>query len=171
MSTATKNPEELKEYEEQFIDEVWNAGEFDFLEETVSDDYVGHWFDLDQETVDKAGLRDFIEEARAGFSDFEMTPEFMLVEDDMITVGFTTSGTHDGEFMDIPPTGEAGNTTGIFVHRFDDDGMMTEAWASWDALGMLQQLGVVPKSFTLASFLDTGAHLAKQDILKLTKRD
>jgi steroid delta-isomerase-like uncharacterized protein len=170
MSTATKNPEQLKEYEETFVDEVWNAGEFDLFEETVSDDYVGHWFVPGEDAVDRAGFRAFIEEVRRGFPDFEMTPEFMIAEGDMITVGITTTGTHDGEFMGIPPTGERGTTTGIFVHRFDDDGMMVEAWASWDALGMLQRLGVLPKEFTLASLLETGAHMAKEDVLRLTRK-
>jgi hypothetical protein len=56
------------------------------------------------------------------------------------------------------------------VHRFED-GKVVEAWAVWDALGQLQQLGVLPESFTLASFLETGANLAKQDVLKIAKGD
>lgn len=171
MAVTETNPAELKAYEQRFVDEVWNEGTFDLFETTVHDDYAGYWFDPETETVDKAGLRAFIETVRGGFSDFHMDVEFMLAEDDMVAVGFTVSGTHDGEFMGISPTGKSGTTPGILVHRFDEDGMVVEGWAVWDALGQLQQLGVAPEKFTLAAFLETGANLAKQDVMKLTKRD
>lgn len=169
MAIEMKSPEELKAYEQEFVDEVWNEDKFDILEETVSDEYVGHWFDPEEGDVDKEGLRAFIQSARDGFSDFHMDVEYMIAEGDMVTVAFTVSGTHDGEFMDIPATGKSGTSPGILVHKFDTDGMIIEGWAIWDALGQLQQLGVVPESFSLASFLETGAKLAKQDVLKLTK--
>jgi hypothetical protein len=99
-----------------------------------------------------------------------MESEFMIGQDDMIAVGFVITGTHDGEYMGIPATGKEGRTPGIFVHHIED-GKAVEAWATWDALGLLQQVGVVPETFTLASFLETGARLAKQDVLKIAKRD
>lgn len=169
MATAEKIPEQLKKYEQRFVDEAWNSGKYDILEETISEDYVGHWFDLEEGDVDRDGLEAFIRAVREGFSDFHMDVEFMVAENDMVAVGFTAGGTHDGEFMGIPATGKSGTIPGIFVHKFDEDGMVVEAWAVWDALGQMQQLGVVPESFTLASFLETGANLAKQDVLKRTK--
>ena len=114
------------------------------------------------------GLRHSFGKPIPGFSDFEMTVEFMLIEDAMGVTGFTVSGTPYGEFMGIPATENVGTTPGIMVQRFED-GKVVEAWAVWDALGQLQQLGVLPKSFTLASFLETGANLAKRDVLKLEK--
>jgi steroid delta-isomerase-like uncharacterized protein len=164
-----KSREELKAFEEKFVDEVWNDGNFDLLEESMAAEFVGHWFDPDHDEVDKDGLRAFIQSIHDGFSDFQMDIETMVAEDEMITVAFTVSGTHDGEFMGIPATGEAVTTPGIFIHEFDDDGMVVEAWGVWDALGHLQKLGVVPESFSLASFLETGANLAKQDVLMRTK--
>mgnify|MGYP000197526635 CR=1 FL=1 len=168
MTTALRTEEQIREFEQKFVDEVWNGDNYDFIEETHSEDYVGHWFDLDGSDVDRVGLEAFVREAHAGFSDFEMTVEFMLVADDMGVTGFTVSGTHDGEYMGIPATDNVGSTPGIMVHRFED-GKVVEAWAVWDALGQLQQLDVLPESFTLAAFLETGANLAKQDVLKLAK--
>jgi len=170
MATAIQSPEEIREFEQTFVDEVWNGDNYGYIEETHSEDYVGHWFDIEGGEVDKAGLEGFIREAHTGFSDFEMEIEFTVVEDDMGVTGFTVHGTHDGEYAGIPATGNFGSTPGIMVHRFED-GKVVEAWAVWDALGQLQQLGVVPKSFTLASFLETGANMAKQDVLKLAGDD
>lgn len=169
MATAMTNPEEMKQFEEQFVDEVFNHGDFSLFEKTVSEDYVGYWFDPKGEELDYEGFRTFIEDVRGGFSDFKMEVEYYVAEDDKITVAFTTSGTHDGEFMGIPPTDEYVTIPGIFVHRFDDEGNVVEGWAVWDALAMLQQLDLVPETFTLASFLETGAKLAKRDVLQLTK--
>jgi len=168
MATAPEIEAQIREFERRFVEEVWNGDNDDFIEETHSEDYVGHWFDPDGGDVDRGGLETFIREIHAGFSDFEMTVEFVVVEDDMGVTGFTASGTHDGEYMGIPATDKAGSSPGIMVHRFEE-GKAVEAWAVWDALGQLQQLGVLPKSFTLASFLETGANLAKQDVLKLAK--
>jgi steroid delta-isomerase-like uncharacterized protein len=169
MATELQTEEDLKEFEQEFVDEVWNEGKFDLFEETVSDEYVGHWFNPAEGEVDKEGLRRFIQSARDGFSDLQMDVEHMIAEDNMITVAFTVSGTHDGEFMGIPATGKSGTSPGIQIHKYDEDGMVVEGWAVWDALGQLQQLGVVPESFSLGSFLETGAEMAKQDVLKLTK--
>ena len=168
MAIAPQTEEEINRFEQEFVDQVWNGDNYDFIEETHSEDYVGHWFGIDTDDVGRAGLEAFIKEAHAGFSDFEMTVEFTVVDDDMGVTGFTVSGTHDGEYSGIPPTNKTGSTPGIMVHRFED-GEVVEAWAVWDALGQLQQLGVLPESFTLASFLETGANLAKQDVLKLAK--
>lgn len=167
MATAIGGVGQMKEFEREFVEEVWNGGNYDFIEETHGEDYVGHWFDPEGGDVDRDGLEAFVRAVRSGFPDFEMTVEFVLAEGDKAATGFTVSGTHDGEYMGIPPTGTAGSSPGIMVHRFED-GEVVEAWAVWDALGQLQQLGVVPESFTLASFLETGARLAKQDVLKLT---
>lgn len=168
MATQSQHRNEIREFEQKFVDEVWNGDNYGFIEDTHSDDYVGHWFDPEGGDVDRTGLETWIRNVHAGISDYEMTVEFVLVEDDLGATGFIAGGTHDGEFMGIPATGRSGSIPGIMVHRFAD-GKVVEAWAVWDSLGLLQQLGVVPESFTLASFLETGAKLAKQDVLKLAK--
>ena len=43
----------------------------------------------------------------------------------------------------IPPTGKQGTVTGIGIARFEG-GKIVEAWVELDALGMMQQLGVIP---------------------------
>jgi SnoaL-like polyketide cyclase len=50
---------------------------------------------------------------------------------------------HVGEFMGIAPTGKSITLTGILISRFVD-GKVIEDWNNYDALGMLQQLGVIP---------------------------
>jgi steroid delta-isomerase-like uncharacterized protein len=164
MATVPQTRELIEEFEREFVEQVWNEANYDFIVETHSDEYVGHWFDTGGGDVDQAGLEAFVREVHSGFSDFEMAVEFTVVENDTGVTGFTVSGTHDGEYAGIPATENFASSPGIMVHRFED-GEVVEAWAVWDALGQLQQLGVLPESFTLASFLETGAKMAKQDVL------
>lgn len=169
MATTAQQTNEIVALEERFVDEVWNDKNYDFIKEIHTDDYVGHWFMVDEtREADLEDLEAFIRDVHDAFPDFTMEIEFAMGDEDRTAVGFTVTGTHDGEYMGIPPTGKIGETHGIMVHRFED-GKIVEAWAVWDALGQFQQLGVIPKEFTLASFLETGATLAKQDVLKLTK--
>jgi predicted ester cyclase len=48
-----------------------------------------------------------------------------------------------GEFMGIAPTSRPVTLTGILISRFAGD-KVVEDWNNYDALGMLQQLGVIP---------------------------
>jgi predicted ester cyclase len=163
--------EDMKVAERRFMEEVWNEGDYEVFEELVHDDYVGHWFSIDDEDTDYAGLKEFIQESRNGFSDFAMHEEFMFAEGDMIAVGATATGTHDGEFFDIPATNkDPGPTPVIMVHRFDD-GQIIEGWATWDALGMMQNLGLVPQEFHLTDFLETGVNMARQGLVRRTAGD
>ena len=56
---------------------------------------------------------------------------------------FSMGGTHKGEFMGIAPTNKQSQLTGISIERLAG-GKVVETWVNWDALGMMQQLGVIP---------------------------
>jgi len=53
----------------------------------------------------------------------------------------TFSGTHQGEFRGIAPTGKQVKYTGIAIDRIAD-GKVVEMWHVADTSGMLQQIGV-----------------------------
>jgi predicted ester cyclase len=53
-------------------------------------------------------------------------------------------GTHKGDFSGFAPTGRQFTISGITVARLAN-GRIAEAYVNWDALGLMQQLGVVPE--------------------------
>jgi predicted ester cyclase len=53
------------------------------------------------------------------------------------------SGTHTGQLMNIPPTGKSVRITGMDILKLEN-GKIKERWAEIDALGLMQQLGVIP---------------------------
>ncbi len=80
---------------------------------------------------------------RSAFPDLQATVEDQVAEGDKVASRFTFRGTHRGELAGIPPTGNQVEVTGIVISRIEG-GKGAEDWSNYDALGMMQQLGVVP---------------------------
>jgi predicted ester cyclase len=78
------------------------------------------------------------------FPDLHFTIEDQIAEGDKVVNRVTARGTHLGDFRGIPPTGKQVTVAGITIDRIAG-GKLVESWTSWDFLGILQQLGVVPK--------------------------
>ncbi len=79
----------------------------------------------------------------AAFPDLRTTVDDLIAEGDKVTARWTFRGTHQGAFMGMPPTGKQITGTGMSITRIAD-GKIAETWVTFDALGLMQQLGVVP---------------------------
>jgi steroid delta-isomerase-like uncharacterized protein len=78
------------------------------------------------------------------FPDFKASVDDMVAEGDKVAVRFTVSGTHEGPVLGIPATGKQVAMKGVSVKRLAN-GKVVEEWWLGDMLGMMQQLGVIPK--------------------------
>jgi predicted ester cyclase len=92
----------------------------------------------------KDGVKRFFQLYVAGFPDLRFDVQDILTSGDKIVGRFRASGTHEGEFMGMAPTGKPVDVEGIDIIRFADDGLAHQHRGVFDALGMMQQLGVVP---------------------------
>lgn len=63
-------------------------------------------------------------------------------EDDRVVARTTFTGTHEGAFEGIEPTGEEVAGPAISIARVED-GAIADLWVVQDQLGILQQLGAV----------------------------
>ena len=79
----------------------------------------------------------------SAFPDFALTLEEQIAEGDKVANRVVFRGTHKGHFQGIPPTGKRVTVTAITIERVAG-GKIVEHWIEMDALGMMQQLGVVP---------------------------
>lgn len=68
--------------------------------------------------------------------------DMVVAEGDTVAVRYTTTGTHEGEFRGIEPTGTEVEITSMAVVRIED-GELVEWWNHPDRFGLFQQLGVV----------------------------
>jgi predicted ester cyclase len=80
---------------------------------------------------------------RSAFPDVRMEIEDMVAEGDRVVVRWKGTGTHTGELMGVPPSGKPAVVTGVFINRVVD-GKLVEGWTSFDALGMMMQIGAIP---------------------------
>ena len=54
------------------------------------------------------------------------------------------TGTHRGEFMGMPATGNSIDAPLVDMFVIGDDGLVHEHWGVMDTLAMMQQIGAVP---------------------------
>ena len=80
----------------------------------------------------------------AAFPDLSVSIDDMIAEGDVVAARWSFSGTHDGIYWNIKPTGRQVSVTAITIHRLNEDNLIAERWVSFDAMGLLQQLGVLP---------------------------
>jgi predicted ester cyclase len=76
--------------------------------------------------------------------DLQCPMEEVVAEGDRVAGRFSLQGTHRGPLLGIPATGKPVCAGVMVIARFDERGKWVEDWASWDQLGLLQQLGVIP---------------------------
>ncbi len=81
---------------------------------------------------------------RRGFPDVANTIEDLIAEGDKVVARWRSRGTHQGEYMDIPPTGKEVEVTGITLYRIQG-GKIAEAWNVEDKIGLLRQIGAFPE--------------------------
>jgi steroid delta-isomerase-like uncharacterized protein len=136
--------EENKAVVRRFFEDVINRGNLQLAGEFVTAGYIEH-----QELPGAEGAQGievanrFLSLMRTAFPDFRSEIEDLIAQGNKVVARVSVSGTHRGEMMGMAPTGKRVTASGIEVFRFQN-GKMAEHWATFDALGMLRQIGVIP---------------------------
>jgi predicted ester cyclase len=136
--------DENKDVVRRFFAEVINAPNPDQADGFVTANYIEH------QRLPGAEGRQGIEIAKAflammrvAFPDYRFALEDLIAEGDKVVARLTVSGTHLGEMMGLAPTRQQIQISGIEVFRLEA-GKLAEHWATFDTLGMLQQVGLRP---------------------------
>ena len=128
----------------RLIDELWNKGNLLVADELIAPTYVHH----DDSTPDfgngPESEKKRVNLYRTAFHDFRLSIEDLLAEGETVVARWSCRGVHKGELNGIAPTGKQFAITGVTICRFDH-GKIIEGFVSWDALGLMRQLGVVPE--------------------------
>lgn len=126
---------------QRFGDAV-NSGDLDVLRELMAPDVVDHDPAPDQGRGPQ-GFIQFFETFRTAFPDLSVSVDHMVTDEDNVAIAYTVTGTQQGDFLGVPPTGKRVEARGMQIARFED-GKIVERWGSSDELGILKQLGVNP---------------------------
>jgi steroid delta-isomerase-like uncharacterized protein len=136
--------EQNKAVVRRLFEQLWNKGDLSVADQLFTPNYDHH----DPSTPD-VGRGPESEKRRAtlyrtAFPDLRLTVEDIIAEGELVVARWSCRGTHKGDLSGIAPTGRQFTISGVSIARIAG-GKMAEGWINWDALGLMQQLGVVPE--------------------------
>lgn len=120
-----------------------HAGDLAVYDDMLTPDFVNHGGPAGEIHGPEAFKQAYVGFATA-FSDFNTTIDLLVAEGDHVVAYGVASGTHDGPFMGLPPTGNKLRWTGVAIYRLDGEGRIAERWQEIDGLGLFGQLGLLP---------------------------
>ena len=112
------------------------------LDEVCTSDFVFH----DPANPQVRSLEDFKQWMTgffAAFPDLQFSIEDILAEGDVVSYRYTLCATHSGSWRGAAPTGKPITVTAIAISHFRE-GKSAKSWQNTDALGLVQQLGLIP---------------------------
>jgi len=135
------SPEENKIIARRFFEEVWNKSNDSVVDLYLAPDFIEHFPGME------GGHEGFLKTAklfRTAFPDINLDIEDEIAAGDKVVHRWTWRCTHKGPLYGVPPTGNKLQFSGMTIVRLAD-GQIVERWASLDELGMLQQMGAIPR--------------------------
>lgn len=136
-------PRDLKDVAHDYMEQVWNQRKLELIDEMIASNFVQHEPQSPFPVTGTDGVRRFIEHYLVAFPDLHFTVDDIIAEGQTVVTRWTSTATHTGDLSGIPATGRRISVTGMFCGRVEN-GKFVESWSNWDALGLLQQLGVAP---------------------------
>lgn len=89
--------------------------------------------------ISDPGLKEHIRLCEAAFPAYEIVPNQIVAEGDMIAARCTFRGVHKGEFAGVQPTGKSVSGDLMIFYRVDE-GRIAEHWIQMDMSGLVEEL-------------------------------
>ena len=122
----------------RWTEEVYTGKDLAVLDEILDPSAIHHGAAF----PDAAGV-EAIKAALAGtfasFPDINLAVDATIADGDLVVVRWSGTGTNDGPWLGMEPTGKTANFTGINIYRFAC-GKIVESWSEMDALSVLREL-------------------------------
>ena len=128
---------------QRLYEEVWTRRKLEVSKEIISPSHALQSPNISGSSFGPEAYKRNVLHFLAGYPDLRWTIEDTIAEKDKVVACWTMSGTHKGDFMGIPATNKKVSVDGITIHHITN-GKIMDSYSNWDALGMMQQLGVVP---------------------------
>jgi steroid delta-isomerase-like uncharacterized protein len=121
-----------------------NRRNIDAVDEIYASGFVGHDPAMPEDARGVEGAREFYGMYQSAFPDVQITIEEQVAEGDTVATRWTARGTHQGELLGVPPSGNRVEVAGVTISRIEG-GKVAEEWDNYDALGMMQGIGAIPE--------------------------
>lgn len=111
------------------VEHVVNRGDLDYLDKRQHPRFVAHG--LGKGDAGGDAMKHLIRTWKTAFPDWKDEVLDVIAEDDKVVIRLKASGTHTGELLGIPPTGEAVSWNLMETVRIEDD-LIIEQWGVSD---------------------------------------
>lgn len=128
---------------QQHLADHINAGDVDTAVQSFAVDAVDH-DPAPGQGPGREGFRTFFQTLVSAFPDAHLEPAHIVADDEHVSIAYTLTGTHEGDFEGVAPTGKRIEARGVQIARFEN-GEIVERWGSSDELSIMKQLGAEPK--------------------------
>jgi predicted ester cyclase len=130
----------------RFVDDVIGTGDAEVISKTIDElvepDVLIH-MPMPIQATGAQALKQVWAMLLRGLPDVHVTVEELIAEGDKVVNRNTVTGTHQGEYMGLAPTGKSITYNEIFIFRFAN-GRIAEMWGVVDVFSQMKQLGVIP---------------------------
>ena len=130
----------------QRFHEAANTGDVEFLAKTIDEFVAPDAVIRTPLPIDATGA-ELLKQVWAMlfrvYPDLHLSVDDVIAEGDKIVARNTVTGTHQGEFMGVAPTGKSVTYNEVFIFRFAD-GRVVETWGVVDVYAQMKQIGVIP---------------------------
>jgi steroid delta-isomerase-like uncharacterized protein len=132
----------------RLVEEVFNQGRHDLVDEFYAPDLVAHDPAYPAELLGVGGLKQLLHMYRIAFPDQRYTIDDIFSDGDRVAFRWNVTGTDRGGLMGRAPTGKRVSATGISILQIVDN-RVQKVWQQFDNLGFLKQLGLGPGLITV----------------------
>jgi steroid delta-isomerase-like uncharacterized protein len=132
-------PEQNLKTAHRYFDEVMNQGKLEVIEEIMTPDFQ---FIIPTQPAPIAGfenMSNFVMYLRNAFPDIKFTVEREIATDNKVAIRWTITGTHKGEFLGMPASGNVVSDYGIDIFTFEN-GKIKIVHVNENDFGLFQQL-------------------------------
>jgi len=133
----------------RYYNEIMNQQKLATIDELMTPDFLFTIPTHPEPFHGPDGFKNLVTMLSGAFPDVHLSIEHLLAEGDTVVGHWTGTGTHTGGALhttmgDIPATGKSFRIDGMSWLRFKD-GKIIESLANEDTLGLLMQMGVLPR--------------------------
>ena len=154
---------DIKTLARSTIEELFDSGRTSRLSDVSQLSYVGH-DPLSSKSISLDDTMELARSFRTGFPDLRCTVNDTVTEGERVVCRWRMSGTHQGPFLGIAPTGKKVSFDGISEMRFYQ-GRLAEQWTMYDCLGLLHQLGLLPSFEDMSAARIEAEEARKRELL------
>lgn len=122
----------------EFFERIWNKADESAIDQFIPLDAAGNDPDFGS---GREGFKGQWRKWHEAFPDLHFECTEFVAEGNKVLTRWTLTGTHSGEFLGAPATGNKIKVEGMSLDRIEN-GLVVEGFDGWDNVGFRRQLGL-----------------------------